>query len=456
MRALILDVDWSDGRRIGIERALRAAIRSGQLMYGASVPSSRTLAADLGVARATVVSAYEQLIAEGYLVARSGVGTTVGKIKTIEPTPSLDIPSTPRWAGDFRAGEPDGGLFPRSAWARSIKKVLSESPDSVFGYSDPQGRPELRDVLSRYLARSRAVMAPPDLINVVGGVTSSVTLLGQMFSRLGITTVAVEDPSLPILHHGLKLAGISVVPVEVDAEGLVVDGLEALGVKAVLVTPSHQYPMGVSLSRQRRAQLVDWARRTGGWIIEDDYDGEFRYDRQPLGALQGLETDRIIYVGTASKLLAPGLRLAWMALPAELQPSFTRARGMQSVTSTIDQLALVDFIERGEMDRHLRRVKAVYHRRHRSLVEEIEANVAWLEVSGIEAGLHLAGHIRDRRISEADVVHELERKSIRIVGLSQHFVGKPRFEGLVFGYTRIPQHAFSTAVELLIDVLCEQ
>nr|WHW29288.1 hypothetical protein [uncultured bacterium] len=467
MRELILDPDWSQGRRIGLERAIRDVVRSGQLQAGSILPSTRALAADLGIARATVVGAYEQLIAEGYLVGQPGVGTIVAKIHNPEPISQSKKPTKPKWDIDFLPGEPDGGLFPRTAWLRSLKRVLSEVPDSEFGYCSPRGHYELRSELSLYLARSRAVLAAPETINIVGGTTAAVALLSQMFAELGMASIAVEDPSLPMLHYGMKLGGSRLVPVPVDSEGLCVDRLWDTEASAVLVTPSHQFPMGVAMSAARRAQLVEWAQSRRAWIIEDDYDGEFRYDRQPLGALQGLEPERTIYLGTASKALAPGLRMAWIALPAALQTTFTAVRGMQSVTSTIDQLALADFIKRGEVDRHLRRTRTVYHRRQQALLGVIETDVGWLNVAGVDAGLHLTGTINtssgsissatEARVTEAGVIAALAEESMRAVGLSAHFQDESNSqEGLVLGYSRIPEHSFSGAVERLCEVLSRQ
>lgn len=462
MRELILDPDWSQGRRIGLERAIRDAVRLGQLKAGSILPSSRALAVDLGVARATVVGAYEQLIAEGYLVGRPGVGTTVAKIQNPEPIRQSEKLTKPKWDIDFLPGEPDGGLFPRTAWLRSLKRVLSEVPDSEFGYCSPRGNYELRSELSLYLARSRAVLAPPETLNIVGGTTAATGLLSQMFAELGITSIAVEDPSLPMLHYGMKLGGSRLVPVPVDSEGLCIDRLWDTEASAVLVTPSHQFPMGVAMSAARRAQLVEWAQSRKAWIIEDDYDGEFRYDRQPLGALQGLEPERTIYLGTASKTLAPGLRMAWVSLPSALQKTFMAVRGMQSVTSTIDQLALADFIKRGEVDRHLRRTRSAYHRRQQALLSAIKSEVPWLDVSGVDAGLHLTGTIKEAsateaHVTEARVIAALAEESIRAVGLSAHYQDESNSQsGLVLGYSRIPEHSFSGAVERLCEVLSRQ
>ncbi len=462
MRELILKPDWSNGRRAGLERAIRDAIRDDRLREGSVLPSSRSLASDLGISRATVVGAYEQLIAEGYLLGHQGTGTTVAKI----PSPASDDTAKPKvereWRADFTPGEPDGGLFPRTLWLRSLKRVLNEVGDTTFGYCSPRGHIDLRNELAAYLARSRAVLAPPETINIVGGANAAVTLIGQMLAYQGITEVAVENPSLPILHHGMKLSGVGLVPIGIDSDGLCVEHLWASGAKAVLVTPSHQYPMGVVMSAARRAELLQWARDCQGWIIEDDYDGEFRYDRQPLGALQGLDPERVLYLGTASKALAPALRMAWLAVPASLQSAFTAARGMQSVTSTIDQLALADFISRGEMDRHLRRTRTVYHRRHRRLLEAIQAEVPWLEVAGVEAGLHLAGVIADQAITEESVVAQLEEASVRVIGLRAHALNSTSIDspevpaGLVFGYSRLAEHNFASAVELLVSVLARQ
>ena len=378
---LTLDLDPSLGRRAAVEQALRAAIRDGRLVAGSTVPSTRALAADLGISRSTVVAAYEQLVAEGYLLARHGAATTVAAVPAAEPPPSgasahgaLGRP----FATDFRPGEPDASLFPRTAWLRSVRQVLRNAPDRVLGYGDPLGRPELRAALATYLGRTRAVHASSDAISVFAGATSAFGFVGEMLVRREVSRVGVEDPSHFLAHQVLRLSGVTLVPVPVDRHGIDVAMLARTGVQAVLVTPANQYPTGAVLAPERRAALLAWARGSGAWVIEDDYDGEFRYDRQPVGALQGLAPDRVLYLGTASKSLAPGLRLGWAVVPAELRSALATVKHLRAGVSSIDQLALADLIERGGYDRHIRSARSLYRRRLDRVIDVVEASAPWL------------------------------------------------------------------------------
>ena len=361
---LALDVDPSMGRRAGLEHALREAIRSGRLPPGTALPSTRSLAIDRGLARATVVTAYEHLAAEGYLVTRPGAGTRVADLRLPTVSPAHRPPTTPRYRVDFRPGEPDGSLFPRAAWVRSVRQVLGRATDQLFSYGDQQGHPELRVQLAEYLARSRAMFAPPEAISIFGGLSSAFGFLAEMLRRVGTDRVAIEDPSLFILRDILALAGVQLFPVPVDTDGIDVGALDRLDVGAVIVTPAHQYPLGHTMAPHRRVQLLDWARRRDAWIVEDDYDGEFRYDRQPVGALQGLDPDRVIYAGSASKSLAPALRIAWLALPGALTGPMAAVKHWRGGVSGLEQATLADFIARGELDRHLRHARTLYRRRH--------------------------------------------------------------------------------------------
>ncbi len=454
MRDLMLQIDLSDGRRVGLERALRDAIRDGQLPPGTRLPATRELAVECGMARATVVAAYEQLTIEGYLVAKQGAGTRVAEVPITEraeaTTPSHVV--APHIA-DFRPGEPDAGLFPRSAWSRSVRRVLTESTNQAFGYPDPRGAFALRSTLAEYLGRSRAVLADADGVSIFGGVMSSFGFLGEALLARGVTHVAAEDPSLFLLRDVLSLVGITCVPVPIDAEGVDVNVLSSLDVGAVVVTPGHQFPLGITMSPERRAELIKWANDSGSWIIEDDYDGEFRYDRRPIGALQGLDPDRVIYAGTASKTLSPALRMSWLVVPRELRAGLARAKHLRAGVSSIEQLALADFIDGGTLDRHLRLARATYLKRQRSLTDMLGLQAPWLEVSPSRAGLHLAATINSLAISEASLVEQATRADISVVGFGPLWFGSPTIEGIVLGYSRPAEHQFPTALERLSDFL---
>lgn len=432
----------------GIEASLRGAIIDGRLAPGTRLPSSRALAADLGCARATVVAAYEQLVAEGYLLAKVGAGTTVAAVGT--PV-ALDLPEPgPRMFTELLPGAPDPSSFPRRAWASTVRKVMQSSPDSLFGYGDRQGLSELRVALAGYLARSRSVVVDPGRVVIFGGFASALSTLSATFAELGVARVAVEDPGLPPHVRVMGASGVDVVPVPVDDEGICIDDLG--DARAVLCTPAHQFPTGVVLSATRRARLVEWAREHDAWIVEDDYDGEFRYDRRPIGAMQGLDPERVVYGGTASKSLAPGLGIAWLVLPPSLlEPVLDTERVRRHAVSTIEQAALAQFIGAGHFDRHVRSQRLHYRRRRDALVRLLATRTDLLDVAGVSAGLHVTAFLRDRE--EREILDTARQRGIAMFGLGNHRIALPHRQGLVIGYSRSPAHAFPAALEALQGVL---
>ncbi len=301
------------------------------------------------------MEAYEQLVAEGFLESRAGGATRVARGATTTPVVRADL-AMPSWPFDFRPGRPDVTEFPRAAWLRSIRRVLAEAPADRFSYLGGRGVPELRIALAGYLNRVRGMAVAPETVVVSTGFIQGLGLIARALAARGARRMGVEDPSDGEYRRSVVEGGLAVVPIPVDDAGILVERLDAADVDAVLVTAAHQYPTGGVLPPERRAALVDWADRRSGWVIEDDYDAEFRYDREPIGALQGLRPERVIYAGSASKTLAPGLRLGWIAAPPVLVDGLTDAKlAADHGSPVIDQLALADFIGRGELDRHLRR-----------------------------------------------------------------------------------------------------
>jgi len=425
---LHLDVD---GRRPrgSLERTLRDALRSGRLAPGTRLPSSRALARDLGLARNTVAAAYAQLVAEGWLEGRQGAGTRVA-LHPLSAAPAPSAPPPPRAPQfDLRPGRPDLTSFPRDAWLAAARRALRDAPFDALGYGDPRGLVELRRALAEYLARARGVVASPERIVVCTGLVQGLSLVRSALD----TAWAAEE-----YGHAAHRRGLEASPLPVDQDGAVVSDLGSVG--AVLLTPAHQFPLGSTLSPQRRREVVAWARSAGGIVVEDDYDGEFRYDRRPVGALQALAPEHVIYAGTASKSLAPGVRLGWLVVPGPLLDPVLAARAHGDWPSAIDQLTLAELIASGGYDRHVRRMRIAYRRRRDQLASVVDG------VRGIDAGLHAIVEVDDERA----VVERARRHDLIVEGLDAYRFG-PSAHGpaLVVGYATPPEHAWHGALAAL-------
>jgi GntR family transcriptional regulator/MocR family aminotransferase len=431
--------------RAQLEEQLRDAVRSGRLAPGVALPSSRSLARELGVSRGVVVDAYAQLGAEGYLVARQGAPTLVSDAASPAADaaryPAAERP--PRF--DFRPGGPDVGLFPRGAWLASLRRGLRDAPDARFDYGDPRGAPELRVALARYLGRARGVACDPERVVVTSGMAQGMALIARALVAQGGRRIGVEDPSSAPGRDQLAANGLEILPVPVDEEGLCVDRLEALALDAAFVAPAHQFPLGVVLAPERRAALIEWAARRGAIVLEDDYDAEYRYDRAPVGAVQGLAPELVAYAGSVSKTLAPGLRLGWLVAPERLAGGVVSAKASDDLgTPVVEQLALADFLERGELDRHLRRTRAIYRARRDALVAALAKELPDCVPAGVAAGLHLVVHLP----ADADEPAVLERarsRGVGLYGLSEHRI-EPGPPALLIGYGRIAEAAIAPAV----------
>jgi GntR family transcriptional regulator / MocR family aminotransferase len=427
---------------MGLERALRDAVRTGRLSPGLQLPSSRALAADLGVARNTVTDAYSQLIAEGWLMARQGAGTRVADRSPAAEAMTTSAPLASRPQYDLRAGSPDTAAFPRSAWLAASRRALIAAPAEALGYTDPQGRPELRQALAGYLARARGVRLTPDRIVICSGFTQGLGLICQALRRHGAKTLAMEVHGQPRHRDIADAAGLSVTTVPVDDHGAMID--ELAGADAVLLTPAHQFPLGVALAPQRRSRVVAWADATNGLVIEDDYDGEFRYDRQPVGAVQALAPERVAYAGTVSKALAPGLRLGWLALPAALVNDVVDVKILTDrITSSLDQLTLAEFINSGHYDRQVRRSRLAYRRRRDRLVDAVGRHAPGVRVVGIAAGLHLLLELPGGQ-AERDIITRAARRGLALEGLGSYQRAPGTYPpALVVGYGTPHEHAFT-------------
>ena len=438
--------------------ALREAVRAGRLIPGTALPSSRSLAADLGVARNTVSDAYTELVAEGWLTARQGSGTRVaGSAFAVEPmaprapTTARTGRSPARLQYDLVPGAPDPSTFPRLEWLASGRRAMTAAPNDAFGRTDPQGRIELRQQLATYVSRTRGVRADPERIVISAGCSHALELLTGVLNG----DVAVESYGLHIHRDLLQDAGLRTVPVPVDEHGVRVEELIGTGAVAALVTPTHQFPNGGPLHPQRRAALIDWARASDALIAEDDYDGEFRYDRKPVGAVQGLDPERVVYLGTVSKSLSPALRLGWMVLPARLVDRVLDVKGEQErFVSAFEQLTLADFLRSGGYDRHIRRMRSRYRRRRDRMVTQLAERAPGVAVTGAAAGLHTVLQLPAG--TEEDTVERGRQLGVALDGLGHYL--HPDAEptgtaGLVVSYGTPPEHAFNGALDALCAAL---
>jgi GntR family transcriptional regulator / MocR family aminotransferase len=445
---LDLHLDLSGHRvRPALETALREAVRAGRLGPGTRLPSSRALAADLGVARNTVAEVYGQLVAEGWLTARTGSGTSVAERRAAEPgaaAPAGPPATAPRY--DLRAGVPDLSAFPRRAWLATARRVLTAAPDRLLDYPDPRGLPQLREVLAGYLARARGVVADPGRIVICSGFAHGLALTCRALRSVGASTLAVEAYGHQAHRDIAAARGLRLRPLPVDEGGAAIgEAVGDPGTDAVLLTPAHQFPLGVTLHPRRRIRAAQW----GGVVIEDDYDGEFRYDRQPVGALQALAPGHVVYAGTASKSLAPGLRLGWLVVPPRLLDAVTAH--VAAGPSAIDQLTLAEFIASGGYDRQVRRTRLAYRRRRDRLVTALGRQGT--HVTGIAAGLHAVLELPEQD-TERLVIASAAEHGLALAGLGDYAAdGAGDRAGLVIGYARPPERAYTTALARLCAVL---
>ena len=451
--------------------ALRRAILEGLLRPGQRIPSTRALAIELGVSRLPVLMAYEQLLHEGYLRGKTGSGTFV--------SPELPDDVVEPWASDrtrgrashahqalrvradvglgpFRMSQPALDQFPHETWARIVARHARASKPSLMAYGDPAGVPVLRTAIAEYLRTSRAVRCEADQVLMVSGSQAALTLCATVILGTG-DQVAVEEPGYAGSRAALQSNGAELVPVAVDSQGIDVAALDRLGrrVKAVYITPSHQYPLGTSMSAARRLALLEWAQRRDAWIIEDDYDSEYRYVSRPLGALQGMRSDaRVIYIGTFSKVLFPAIRLGYLVVPRALWRAFVEARETFDLFSpTLYQVALGEFIDDGHFGRHLRRMRTLYMRRRDALLEGLDRFCGdTLTVHCAEAGFYLATFL-SRGHRDVEVAERMKRASLWARPLSSCYVSRPVRQGLLLGFGGWDERRLLAATRTLGELL---
>jgi GntR family transcriptional regulator / MocR family aminotransferase len=480
-----LDRSAAEPLRTQLEASLREAIRGGRLRAGERLPSSRELAHDLGVSRGLVQDCYSQLLAEGYLTSRTGSATRVADLSSHpagqreashqaaagQPAtgPAMGLPAVPAPSrrpaeppliADFQPGVPDLSSFPRSDWAWAVKQACTEVAAADLGYGDPRGSAVLREVLAGYLRRVRAAAASPAQMIISTGFAQGINLVLRALAReCGVTRVAFEDPGYgsPQDDETVRAAlsvGLDVSYVPVDEQGLVVGELVTSGAQVVVVTPAHQSPTGVVLSPARRHALTDWTRQ-GGYVIEDDYDSEFRYDSEPVGALQGLAPDQVFLLGTASKSLAPAVRLGWVHAPAPLAPAVAAEKEMSDRGScTLDQLALATLLTTGRYDRHLRRMRTVYAARRTALTDAFARHAPQVQLTGLVAGFQALAPLPPGA-DEAAVIAAARARGVGLHGLGD-FRGDPDAAAppaLVMGFGNVRERAIEPAIAAVADLL---
>ena len=451
-----LDLTLADVARGQRGRALadvvRSAVVTGSLEPGAPLPSTRRLAADLGVSRGLVVDAYAQLVAEGHLVAVPGSGTRVGeRAAPAPPSPRIVVEQV---AG-HNPGQPDPAMFPRREWLRSSARATAALPDAAFAYGDMRGAIELRTALASYLGRVRSIATTVDQVLIVNGFAQTLACVAQLLSRAegaSPAVIACEDPGSKGAVDQLTWWGLDVVRVPVDHEGIDVSALERSKASAVVVTPAHQYPTGVTLSAARRHALVEWAARTGGLIVEDDYDAEYRYDREPLTSLHALAPESVLAAGSVSKSMSPSLRLGWIVAPRGLVAQLAEIKGnMDLGSAALTQAALADFIETGALDRHLRRTRTRYRRRRDALVDALRTHAPSVEISGISAGLHVALMLPPS--VDEDRVVSIAREAGFAAQPLHRYRHRPGPPGVVLGYASMTPPRIAEAVEFVAPSL---
>jgi GntR family transcriptional regulator/MocR family aminotransferase len=459
---LLLRLDRGSGQplRSQLEAGLREAIRSGRLRGGERLPSSRELARELGISRGLVQECYSQLLSEGYLTSQTGSATRVAMgayPAAAEPTRRPEPP--PRLIADFRSGVPDLASFPRGDWVWATREACGSMANLDLGYGDPRGSAVLRGVLAAYLRRVRAASADPGHMIVSTGFAQGAVLVLRALAQAGVRCVAFEDPgeggadaSETVRAAGAM--GLRVVHVPVDDLGIDVGALDESGAQVAVVTPAHQSPTGVVLAARRRHALVEWANRNDGFILEDDYDSEFRYDREPIGVLQGLAPGCVFTIGTTSKALAPAVRLGWILAPPSLAAAVAEEKRISDRgSSTLDQLVLAALLESGRYDRHLRRMRAIYAGRRAKLIDVLARHAPAVRLTGLAAGFHAVAHLPAAADEQAVVAAARERR-VGLYGMGNfraaQVAGPPQ---LVLGFGQVGERAIEPGIAAVADLL---
>lgn len=443
---MVLRLNAALPKRRGVEDALRRGVAEGRIPAGAKLPSTRELALELGVSRGTVTSAVEDLIADGLLETRPRTGTYVARAEVFAPGPApVSMTLAPRL--DLRPGRPEAGSFPGARWNAALRRATGGVQNAEMVEEDGAGRYELRRELASYLSRARGVDTVAESIVITHGYRSASWILAVALREFGRGTVAIEDPSLDQVFQVWTSAGMRVHDLPVDDAGAQTESLDR-GVDAAVLTPAHQFPLGGALDAGRRRGVLEWAGR-GGLIVEDDYDGEFRFDRRPVAALQRSRPERVIYAGSVSKTLHPGLRLGWLVLPPELvAPVRAAMLRLTGGVSQLEQLALAELIRSGDYERHVRRQRREYARR-RALLHDAAAE-AGVQLPGIPAGLHVIVPVPEGGGQSGSPPGVLTIGDCVTHSLARYTRSQRRPDAAVVGFGAPSRAAFEPAIAALI------
>nr|MDH3075591.1 PLP-dependent aminotransferase family protein [Bacillus velezensis] len=447
-----------------VYQQIRERILNGGLQSGEKLPSTRELSSELKVSRNVILEAYDQLSSEGFLVSRMGAGTFVAKGTFLEQNKKMPLFYSLNWDEDknknkhiinFRSGIPALDLFPRKTWAKLSHAVWNDTSTSAFGYDIPEGRPELRQVLSRYLAKTRGVDCHPEQIVITSGATQALTLVSKLLLSPN-DMVIIEDPITNDIQTIFKTPGSSLYPIPVDEYGMKSSLLPLnKSPKFVFITPSHQFPLGGTLPIQRRIQLINYSRKTNCYLVEDDYDSEFRYEGPPVSSLQGLDPERVLYIGSFSKILSPALRMGYLILPSHLIEKCRRLKWFSDLhTPSLDQIILARFIDEGYLERHITKMKKIYKKRRDFLIHCIKTTFSnEVNIFGYSTGLHLIVELKDFDFSK-ESLKQIEQSGVKVYLVEGHTIEKGKHHNqIILGYGHLNNEEIKEGVTRLYEAI---
>lgn len=440
---------------------IRKKIIKGELAFGDKLPSSRELADELHISRNLIVEVYEQLVSEGYLETKAGSGTYVAKGAYLERSFDSDEYSVfgehlvaEEDVIDFRSGIPALDMFPRKTWGFIARRVYQDAPPEVFGYRHPEGEVILRNTLSQYLSRTRGVKCRPDQLIITSGATQAFGLIARLLGSRN-SEVVIEDPVTHEIQTIFSSAGFRFHPVPVDDYGMKTEHISAQNPAFIFVTPSHQFPLGGVLTIQRRIQLIHFARQTGCYIVEDDYDSEFRYHGTPVSCMQGLDPERVVYIGTFSKILSPALRLGYLVLPPDLTKKCRDLKWFSDLhSSTFEQLVLAQFMKEGHLEKHISKMKKIYRKRREKLIDCLNKRFSnTVSIHGDSTGLHLVAEFKGITFSD-ETMRKIDAHRVKVYPVELHTIQKSVHSNkIILGYGNLSLEQIEEGIARLESVL---